>query len=256
MDSRVDAQANKSRIELVDAAFTSGEKLYRENRILIGEGVLTKVCKKKPKARQFFLFNDILVYANILQQKKRYNQQKIIPLRTVKVVPIADSLELQNAWQIKSAQKSFTVYAATPTEKSEWMSHISQCVKDLLSKEPQAVDDETMEESPVWVPDNKRTTCFGCSAQFTTFNRRHHCRKCGQIFCGTCSKYRELIASQDKRKPLRVCFDCFSKNNKDGNAERSSINSTPSTRDSDDSDQDIDEMKSNSYDHQPNFYSN
>ncbi|CAD5120926.1 DgyrCDS9481 [Dimorphilus gyrociliatus] len=229
MDIRVDAQANKSRIELVDAAFQSGEKLYKENRILIGEGVLTK-----------------------------YNQKKIIPLRTVKVVPIADSFELQNAWQIKSAQKSFTVFAATATEKSEWMSHISQCVKDLLSKEPNHHDDDSLEESPVWVPDNKTTECFGCQVNFTTFNRRHHCRKCGKIFCGTCSKYKELIVSQDRKKPLRVCFNCFSKRNQSSNSlERNSTNSTPLTRDSDDtddSDQDVEDRKSETYDHQTQFF--
>jgi len=41
------------------------------NRLLIGEGVLTKMCRKKPKPRQFFLFNDILVYGNIVMSKKK-----------------------------------------------------------------------------------------------------------------------------------------------------------------------------------------
>lgn len=37
----------------------------------MGEGVLTKMCRKKPKPRQFFLFNDILVYGNIVINKKK-----------------------------------------------------------------------------------------------------------------------------------------------------------------------------------------
>ena len=40
-------------------------------RVLVGEGVLTKLCRKKPKPRQFFLFNDILVYGNIVINKKK-----------------------------------------------------------------------------------------------------------------------------------------------------------------------------------------
>lgn len=40
-------------------------------RVLVGEGVLTKMCRKKPKARQFFLFNDTLVYGNIVISKKK-----------------------------------------------------------------------------------------------------------------------------------------------------------------------------------------
>ena len=40
-------------------------------RVLVGEGVLTKLCRKKPKPRQFFLFNDTLVYGNIVINKKK-----------------------------------------------------------------------------------------------------------------------------------------------------------------------------------------
>ena len=40
-------------------------------RVLVGEGVLTKICRKRPKPRQFFLFNDALVYGNIIIHKKK-----------------------------------------------------------------------------------------------------------------------------------------------------------------------------------------
>lgn len=41
---------------------------------------------------------------------------------------------LKNGWQIISPKKSFAVYAATATEKAEWMAHINKCITDLLSK--------------------------------------------------------------------------------------------------------------------------
>ena len=47
------------------------QPLAMEHRVLVGEGVLTKMCRKKPKPRQFFLFNDILVYGNIVINKKK-----------------------------------------------------------------------------------------------------------------------------------------------------------------------------------------
>ena len=43
-------------------------------------------------------------------------------------------LDSRNGWQIISPSKSFTVYAATATEKAEWMAHINKCVQDLLKK--------------------------------------------------------------------------------------------------------------------------
>ncbi|KOX70790.1 Pleckstrin homology domain-containing family F member 2 [Melipona quadrifasciata] len=69
---------------------SSGQPLAVPGRVLVGEGVLTKMCRKKPKPRQFFLFNDILVYGNIVMNKKKYNKQHIIPLEEVKLESLAD----------------------------------------------------------------------------------------------------------------------------------------------------------------------
>jgi pleckstrin homology domain-containing family F member 2 len=41
---------------------------------------------------------------------------------------------MNNGWLIKTPNKSFAVYAATHTEKEEWMDHIQKCVKDLLKR--------------------------------------------------------------------------------------------------------------------------
>mmetsp|Transcript_72389 Transcript_72389/g.100570 ORF Transcript_72389/g.100570 Transcript_72389/m.100570 type:complete len:264 (-) Transcript_72389:8-799(-) len=39
-----------------------------------------------------------------------------------------------------------------------------------------------------WVPDSQRKRCSNksCNSKFTTANRRHHCRFCGDIFCSKC----------------------------------------------------------------------
>lgn len=41
---------------------------------------------------------------------------------------------MRNGWQICTASKSFAVYAATATEKSEWMLHINNCISEVLMK--------------------------------------------------------------------------------------------------------------------------
>lgn len=43
-------------------------------------------------------------------------------------------LAYRNGWLICTATKSFAVYAATATEKAEWIAHINKCVEDLLRK--------------------------------------------------------------------------------------------------------------------------
>lgn len=68
----------------------SGVALSNSVRVLVGEGVLKKMCRKKLKPRQMFLFNDILVYGSIVIRNKKYNRQHIIPLENVKIEVLPD----------------------------------------------------------------------------------------------------------------------------------------------------------------------
>ena len=49
----------------------------KEGRALVGEGILMKVCRKKPKQRVFFLFNDLLVYGRIVINGRKVNASLI-----------------------------------------------------------------------------------------------------------------------------------------------------------------------------------
>ncbi|KAM3963206.1 pleckstrin homology and FYVE domain containing family member rush hour isoform 2-T2 [Aphomia sociella] len=207
VDRLVNSEANSRRIAMVENCFgSSGQPLAEQGRVLVGEGVLTKMCRKKLKSRQFFLFNDILVYGNIVINKKKYNKQHVIPLEEVKLESLKDEGHNRNGWLIRTASKSFAVYAATATEKEEWMAHIEKCIEDLLrksGKQPPSV------HAAVWVPDNEASICMHCKkTQFTVLNRRHHCRKCGSVVCGPCSSKKFLLRGQSD-KPLRVCLQCF-----------------------------------------------
>lgn len=62
---------------------------------------------------------------------------------------------------------------------------------------------------PIWVPDQDVVECRCCNAQFTLFRRRHHCRACGQIFCGDCSKFFKELRSFGYSGKVRVCESCF-----------------------------------------------
>uniref|UniRef100_A0A914MC38 PH domain-containing protein n=1 Tax=Meloidogyne incognita TaxID=6306 RepID=A0A914MC38_MELIC len=106
VDKLRNSEANTRRIENVEACFgSSGRKLLETGRVLIGEGILIKICRKKPKARQFFLFNDLLIYGSIIINRKRYSNQHIIPLEEVKLENIEDEGDARNGWLIKTRIK-------------------------------------------------------------------------------------------------------------------------------------------------------
>lgn len=81
---------------------------------------------------------------------------------------------------------------------------------------------------PIWLEDSQCLACLNCGYKFSWTVRRHHCRACGKIFCGSCVS-KELILPKgieiypqepkDTRysffksanKPAKkVCDKCFS----------------------------------------------
>jgi len=34
-----------------------------------------------------------------------------------------------------------------------------------------------------WLKDEGADSCAGCGVRFNLYERRHHCRNCGQVFC-------------------------------------------------------------------------
>lgn len=249
VDRLVNSEVNARRVANVEACFgSSGQPLAAYGRVLVGEGVLVKMCRKKPKPRQFFLFNDILIYGNILISKKRYNKQHIIPLEEVQLQDLEDDGDMRNGWLVKTRSKSFAVFAATSTEKKEWMLHIERCVHDILTKGGKKA---ATEHAAVWIPDGEAPKCMECQrTQFSVLQRRHHCRACGNVVCAACSSHNYRIPGVSKR-PVRVCDSCFHKFTSGGQAANEGV---AAARANESSDSEEDEKNAH-YDHQPTFYS-
>lgn len=209
-----ETEINTERIRNIEKAFGNDNTnpLAVSGRALVGEGALLKECRKKAKTRYFFLFNDILVYGTAVINKKKYINQHIINLDKVQIRSIGDSdnPKLRNGWLIMSPKKSFCVYASTPREKIEWMTHISNCIEKLSNNLRKGYDSvNNSDVAPMWIPDKGAEKCMRCkNNKFTMVNRRHHCRNCGYVVCGDCSKNKYLLPSQSD-EPVRVCNTCF-----------------------------------------------
>ncbi|XP_051170147.1 WD repeat and FYVE domain-containing protein 3 [Leptopilina boulardi] len=59
-----------------------------------------------------------------------------------------------------------------------------------------------------WLKDEGADSCVGCGVRFTLYERRHHCRNCGQVFCNRCSRFESKISRLGILKPVRVCQVC------------------------------------------------
>ncbi|KAL0449703.1 UNVERIFIED_CONTAM: protein FREE1 [Sesamum latifolium] len=65
------------------------------------------------------------------------------------------------------------------------------------------------EEKDHWVPDEAVTKCTACGTDFSAFNRKHHCRNCGDIFCDKCTQGRIALTAEENAQPVRVCDRCM-----------------------------------------------
>lgn len=117
-------------------------QIIEPGRVLLREGVLTKLCRKDRQKRTFFLFNDVLIYADWSSTGK-YTKERSFVLTQIFVKDLPDdgkpvlvlrvafaytflvSRNFVNAMQISTESKSFVVFTETPQEKIDWMKEVS-----------------------------------------------------------------------------------------------------------------------------------
>eukprot|EP01061_Rhynchopus_euleeides_P007924 TRINITY_DN16992_c1_g1_i1.p1 TRINITY_DN16992_c1_g1~~TRINITY_DN16992_c1_g1_i1.p1 ORF type:complete len:521 (+),score=149.29 TRINITY_DN16992_c1_g1_i1:116-1678(+) len=63
-----------------------------------------------------------------------------------------------------------------------------------------------------WKSADTASSCRVCGKDFKMFTKKHHCRHCGEVVCGDCSKGRARLETFNKaKKALRICTSCGEK---------------------------------------------
>uniref|UniRef100_A0A672LJ95 phosphatidylinositol-3,5-bisphosphate 3-phosphatase n=1 Tax=Sinocyclocheilus grahami TaxID=75366 RepID=A0A672LJ95_SINGR len=87
---------------------------------------------------------------------------------------------------------------------------LSRCSTELFSEASWEQVDKQDTEVTRWYPDHLAAQCYGCERGFWLATRKHHCRNCGNVFCGSCCDQKIPVPSQQLFEPSRVCKSCFS----------------------------------------------
>ncbi|XP_059379348.1 myotubularin-related protein 3-like isoform X4 [Carassius carassius] len=87
---------------------------------------------------------------------------------------------------------------------------LSRCSTELFSEASWEQVDNQDTEVTRWYPDHLAAQCYGCERGFWLATRKHHCRNCGNVFCGSCCDHKIPVPSQQLFEPSRVCKWCFS----------------------------------------------
>jgi hypothetical protein len=91
-------------------------------------------------------------------------------------------------------------------------SHEEEVEKARQEEAAKKLEDERNKRGPsleAWMPDEACRICYACEKPFSFTNRRHHCRICGLVFCGTCSNnWVPGHAHGYGNAPIRACNEC------------------------------------------------
>lgn len=96
-----------------------------------------------------------------------------------------------------------------PTTAEEDCSDGQVTKKMVVTCLPAAASFPLLKDKSHWVDDGSSVSCSSCRNHFTFFNRRHHCRNCGYLFCNACSTHRAPVRSRGWMSATRVCDGCF-----------------------------------------------
>ena len=107
-------------------------KLMMPGRRFLMEASMVKISvHNKHQTRQFFLFNDLLIYAAKAPIGKKYVFKGFYYMNQIELVDVPDTDSLKNAFCLirqDSIKKKHVIYTDTPKEKMEWIKAISQCI--------------------------------------------------------------------------------------------------------------------------------
>ena len=85
-------------------------------------------------------------------------------------------------------------------------------IKDNASQASEKIEEKKDLDKKLWVPDEDVQNCYNCGSKFfSLFNRKHHCRICGNIFCKSCLETFFEITLYNERQELKACAYCIQK---------------------------------------------
>ncbi|OMH86276.1 Ankyrin repeat and KH domain-containing protein 1 [Zancudomyces culisetae] len=85
---------------------------------------------------------------------------------------------------------------ANVVSEVELLGHTQEELRNLLRQFSQAVASRQYLPEQAWLPDVHAPSCCLCGRKFKLFFRRHHCRRCGLVFCDNCSRERLWLSSR------------------------------------------------------------
>ena len=94
------------------------------------------------------------------------------------------------------------------------MSHLGDLISTNTAEPTRAVSAYLADQvaPSYWQPNAEARACSAprCRLTFAPADRKHHCRKCGKVFCGECTRYWAPVPERGwGNEPQKCCKTCY-----------------------------------------------
>jgi hypothetical protein len=112
--------------------------LLKENRAFVREGPIWCTTEKKTKKMYMYLFNDIIVFADINEATEEKYYESTFILLGAEIKEIKDDQNLRFGFLLSNSNKKLVLSANTAEERKSWINDISALIKEANQRKPDA----------------------------------------------------------------------------------------------------------------------
>jgi hypothetical protein len=213
-------QRNFEVLAVQDQFIGNTPSLVAPGRRFLRQGLLVKVGRKANQRYAFFLFNDLVVYADPpLIGKRGFRERNRVEINDAfdvndvaedEAIGTLTPEQARLAFRISTFQKSFYVLCPDATSKEQWLSALRKAIDERRnSKIVRPVTDSQAQwkAAPVMEQFTEKSACWVCGLGVTVLTRRH-CKACGHVVHDACSETRLILPGTHDKREKRVCDTC------------------------------------------------
>jgi len=115
----------------IEASFVGGiPSLITPSRKFVRRGPLIKKCRAKDEEYEFFLFNDLLIYASRVPMSRMFNLHRMIEINSA--FKVDHNVDSPTEFTIICPAKIFRVFGVNEEDKAQWLRALTNCMASQM----------------------------------------------------------------------------------------------------------------------------
>lgn len=189
-----------------------------ENAIVIKNGWLNTITHDNKTSRRMWITLN-MQSLSIATMFKSAHLEESLNIELCEAVPMKESTFFRIYVRTESVSKhtvdrrAYTFETQSAGEREEWIRALHHCISgsgmpDATMIEMRRRSLNSASHAPILLFNKVSSVCMICYHSFAVYRPRHHCRLCGSLVCGNCSKRKWTLTYGATKKASRICDGC------------------------------------------------